>query len=43
LISKREIPFYSEGPGCRITLRRSELDLWLSGFRHAARGERGAA
>ena len=40
LTSRRALPFYSEGVGCRITLRRADLDEYLIGLRHAARGER---
>ena len=38
LIARRQIPYYSEGVGCRITLRRADLDEWLSGLRHEPRG-----
>lgn len=33
LIARRKIPHYSEGPGCRITLKRSEIDSYLEAFR----------
>jgi excisionase family DNA binding protein len=32
------IPYYQDGPGCRVFFRRRELDEWMSGFRQAARG-----
>ncbi len=33
LIARRQLPFYQEAPGCRILLRRRELDDWLAAFR----------
>jgi excisionase family DNA binding protein len=33
LKERREIPYYQEGPGCRVFFRRSELDAWMDGFR----------
>jgi excisionase family DNA binding protein len=37
LIGRRQVPFYQEGPGCRISFCRSELDEWMQRFRREAR------
>jgi excisionase family DNA binding protein len=37
-IARRQVPYYQEAPGCRISLRRSELDEWMQNFRHDVRG-----
>lgn len=37
LKDRREIPYYQEGPGCRVFFRRSELDDWMCGARRATR------
>lgn len=33
LKDRRAIPYYQEGRGCRLFLRRSELDAWLDAQR----------
>lgn len=38
LKDRRVIPYYQDGPGCRVFLRRSELDDWMASFRKAALG-----
>lgn len=40
LVARRAIPYYQEGPGCRVHLRRRELDEWMLRSRVAARPER---
>ena len=40
LVARRTIPHYQEGPGCRVFLRRRELDEWMLRSRVAARPER---
>jgi len=42
LIARRAITYYQDGPGCRVSLRRSELDEWMSYSRVAAVRERDA-
>ena len=42
LVARRAIPYYQDGPGCRVFLRRRELDNWLSRSRIAATPERHA-
>jgi excisionase family DNA binding protein len=37
LKDRREIPYYQDGPGCRVFFRRAELDDWMATFRRAAR------
>ena len=37
LIARRQLPFYQEAAGCRILLRRCELDDWLISARQAPR------
>jgi excisionase family DNA binding protein len=37
LIARRALPYYSEGRGCRISLRRSEVDDYMLTLRQAAR------
>ena len=39
LAAGRDLPYYQEGPGCRVFFRRSELDAWMSGTRIAPRRE----
>jgi excisionase family DNA binding protein len=36
LIQRREVPFYQEAPRCRVLLKRTELDEWMSSFRQSA-------
>ncbi len=36
LKDRHGIPYYQDGPGCRIFFYRSELDEWMSGFGRAA-------
>jgi excisionase family DNA binding protein len=38
LQARRSVPYYQEGPGCRVFFRRSELDEWMSRFRSVSRG-----
>jgi len=33
LVTRLEIPFHQEAPGCRIFFRRSELDSWMASSR----------
>lgn len=33
LVARREIPFSQEAKGCRVFLRRSDLDAWMDGYR----------
>ncbi len=42
LIARRAITYYQDGPGCRVSLRRSALDEWMSYSRVAAVRERDA-
>lgn len=42
LVARRAIPHYQEGPGCRVFLRRRELDEWMSRSRILAAPERDA-
>lgn len=37
LIQRRGIPYFQEGPGCRVTLGRADLDAWMAHFRHRPR------
>jgi excisionase family DNA binding protein len=38
LVARRTIPYYQEGPGCRVFLRRRELDEYMNAFRVAPAG-----
>ena len=38
LIAQRSIPFFQEGPGCRITFSLRDLNAWMETHRHAPRG-----
>ena len=37
LKDRHEIPYYQEGPGCRMFFRRTELDDWMATFRRPPR------
>ncbi len=37
LVERRQIPYYQEGPRCRVFFNRSELDQWMFGFRRETR------
>jgi excisionase family DNA binding protein len=38
LTATRRLPYYSEGPGCRVSIRRADLLSYMAGQRHEARG-----
>jgi excisionase family DNA binding protein len=37
LKERQEIPFHQEGPGCRVLFTRTDLDKWMTTFRHDAK------
>ncbi|MBA2460729.1 MAG: helix-turn-helix domain-containing protein, partial [Actinobacteria bacterium] len=39
LVARRALPYYQDGIGCRVFLRRRELDEWMSRTRIAAMGD----
>jgi excisionase family DNA binding protein len=43
LQARREVPFYQEGPRCRVLFRRRDLDDWMASFQVTARRSRRAS